>query len=290
MKVEYEGLIALTDGDLVAECADALALPRQPLVKDCLERHLAEPNCLGWCAAIFGLAGTGRRTSLRQMAGSMPGSALVRAVSPEAHMRAVRPLNNALHDAGIEHCFYENATDIRDFIARPKYFAVLHLGDAVLCGDSYSLYLASLDRLLCSVDWYPTEPVLHGVQDMDAWIENAIVDNICRGARDGWSRGNGFGVRELVRLEKDGRLADAIRAELYGRDVGLEPDDAWAVRNVLLAIDVYLGADGWTVQSMREDIWSHWPAQGRPRCAIPALQAHLERCRADEGERHDNYD
>jgi hypothetical protein len=55
MKFEYEGLIAFTDGDLVAECADALALPRQPLVHDCLERHLAEPKRLGWCAAIWGL-------------------------------------------------------------------------------------------------------------------------------------------------------------------------------------------------------------------------------------------
>ena len=287
MKFEYEGLIAFTDGDLVAECTDALALPRQPIVEACLSGFLAEPRRLGWCAAIFGLAGTGRRTALRQMAGSLPGSALVRAVSPEAHMRAVRPLNDALHDAGIEHCFYENATDIRDFISWSKFFADLHLGHAVLCGDSFALYRASLDRLLWSVDWYPTEPVLHGVEDMDAWIENAIVDNICRGASDSSSRGNGFGVRELVRLEKDGRLAGAVSAELYGRDADLDPDDAWAVRNVLLRIGVYATDGGWTVQSMREAIWSHWPAQGRPRCAIPALHAYLERHRVEEGESHE---
>ena len=280
MKFECEGLVAWTDEELAAECADALALPRQPLVDSCLGGHLARPRALGHCAAVWGLEGTGRRTALRQMAGSLSGSALVRAVSPEAHMRAVRPLNDALHDAGIDHCFYENATDIRDFISWSKFFADLHLGHAVLCGDSFALYRASLDRLLCSVSWYPTEPVLHGVEDMDAWIESAVVDNICRGASGSWSRGGGFGVSRLVRLEKEGRLAGAVRAELYGRDAGLDLDDAWAVRNVLLATGVYDCRDGWTVQVMRGDVWSRWPAQGRPRCTIPALQEYLERRRA----------
>ncbi|MCR5258546.1 MAG: hypothetical protein K6E40_10360 [Desulfovibrio sp.] len=280
MKVECDGLVALTGEDLAGSCADALALPRQPIVEACLSGFLAEPRRLGWCAAIFGLAGTGRRTALRQMAVSLPGSALVRAVSPEAHMRAVRPLNDALNDAGIEHCFYENATDIRDFISWSKFFADLHLGHAVLCGDTFSLYRASLDRLLCSVSWYPTEPVLHGVEDMGAWIESAIVGNLCRGARDTWSRGHGFGVSQLIRLEEEGRLADAIRAELYGR-AGLDPDDAWAVRNVLLRIGVYATDGGWKIQGMRNEVWSHWPKQGRPRCAIPELQEYLERRRAE---------
>ena len=280
MKFEYEGLIAFTDGDLVAECADALALPRQPLVHDCLNDHLATPNRLGWCAAIWGLEGTGRRTALRQMAGSLPGSALVRAVSSDAHMRAVDDLNRRLHWDGIQHFFYENITDVQDFIPWSKFFADLHFGHAVLCGDSYSLYLASLDRLLWSVDWYPTEPVLHGVSDIDAWIESAIVDNLRRGARDTWSRGHGFGVSQLIRLEEEGRLADAIRAELYGR-AGLDPDDAWAVRNVLLRIGVYATDGGWKIQGMRNEVWSHWPKQGRPRCAIPALQEYLERRRAE---------
>ncbi len=284
MKLEHEGLIAFTDGDLAEACAEAMALPRQPLVKDCLNGHLAEPKRLGWCAAVWGLEGTGRKTSLRQMAGSLPGSALVRAVSPDAHMRAVRPLNGALHDAGIKHVFYENATDMRDFISRSKFFADQHLGHAVLCGDSFALCRASLDRLLWSVDWYMTEPVLHGVSGMDAWIESAIVDNLCRGARDSLSRGSSFGVSQLIRLEAEGRLAGAVRAELYGRDAGLDPDDAWAVRNVLLRIGVYATDGGWSVQSMREDVWSHWPKHGRPRCAVPTLQKYLERRWADEGE------
>ena len=277
MKFECEGLVAWTDEELAAECADALALPRQPLVDSCLGGHLARPRALGHCAAVWGLEGTGRRTALRQMAGSLSGSALVRAVSPEAHMRAVEELNWRLHKAEIEHVFYENVADLQNFISNAKFFADLHFGHAVLCGGSFAIYRASLDRLLWSIDWYPTEHVLHGVEDMDAWIESAVVDNICRGASGSWSRGGGFGVSRLVRLEKEGRLAGAVRAELYGRDAGLDLDDAWAVRNVLLATGVYDCSDGWTVQGMRGDVWSRWPAQGRPRCAIPALQAYLER-------------
>ncbi len=281
MRIELDGLVAITGEELDAECAEALALPRHAAVTECLASHLARPKRLGHCAAVWGLEGTGRKTALRQMAGILPDTALVRAVSPEADMRAVLGLNESLCDAGVEHTFYENVTDVKNFIPWSKFFADTHLGHAVLCGDTYSLYLASIGRLLWSVDWYRVEPVLHGVEDMDAWIESAIVKNICRGARDAGFRGRGFGTSQLVHLEEEGRLAEAVRAELFGRDIGLDSKDAWAVRNILLATGVYECSGGWDVQWLQED-WSHWPAQGRPRCAIQQLQEYVERRRAED--------
>ena len=247
MKIECNGLVALTGEDLAEACADALALPRQPIVKDCLERHLAEPKRLGWCAARIG---TGPRRLPRGAHAGCP------------------PLNDALHDVGIKHVFYENVTDVVDFIVWSRFFADLHFGHAVLCGDSYSLYLASLDRLLWSVDWYPTGSVLHGVSDMSAWIESAIVENLRRGARDRSFRNSGFGTGQLVRLEEEGRLKDAVLAELFGREDSLEPENAWALRNILLRIGVYTMGGGWKVQWVRDDV-PRWPAQAGPGAPSP---------------------
>jgi len=286
MRLEIDGLVAWTGDDLATECAAALELPRQPAFQSCLDGFMRDSYAaLGHCAVISGLAGTGKKTTMRQMAGSLPGSALIRAVTPEADTGTVEKMHWRLREeCQVENFFYENATDLPDFVRGAKIFSDGHVGHVVLGGDgTYSFFLAAGDRLLCSIHWFDMEPVLHGVSDMGAWIERAIVENIRQGARLHMYTDGAFGIGPVSRLEEQGRLADAVRAELFGRDAGLDSTEAWAVRNTLLAAGVYEQSDGWRVECFRDEWpWSLRPDRGRPRCLLPELQAYVERCRSEE--------
>ncbi len=285
MRLEIGGLAAWTGDELAAECAAALELPRQPAFQSCLDGFMRDSYAaLGHCAVLNGLAGTGKQTLMRQMAGSLSGSALIRAVSPEADTGTVGDLYWRLRkDSRIENFFYENATDLPNFVRGAKVFTDLHAGHVVLSGDgTYSFFLAAGDRLLFSIYWFDMEPVLRSVSDMEAWIDCAVVENIRQGARLRLYTDDAFGIGPVARLEEQGRLADAIRAELFGRDAGLDSTEAWAVRNTLLAAGVYEQSGGWKVECFRDEWpWSLRPDRGRPRCLLPELQAHVEGRRAE---------
>ncbi len=75
------------------------------------------PASYGNAVAFTGLAGTGKTTLLRQMAGSLPDSALVSIGVPNGGMGEVWDVQARLPSRGNRQFFYENTTLLLDLVS-----------------------------------------------------------------------------------------------------------------------------------------------------------------------------